>query len=265
MNEFEALCELASKERWCWKYPCSTCANVEFRYGFLELAKGKHPSDKDWIMNQDDILNAKVYKFPYEYPFKYPLQDREAILEICLESNLFNISKTCSFPDWIGYIGLVLHYMDDRREEPSSFHKEVSRHWARQLKEMVSKSSVMYRRLEQISSNNDYKLDFYDLEACEKSLSGEEAEETKQREEIRKHFENIAYDTLVNIVNNPTTDYSSDFVSYVRQEDIDRLTDEEYEKLCKMFSHSFMPADSPWLTFKEIFLNGRSSNSNVAF
>ena len=50
-NPFEALCALASKEGWCWKLTCITCNHMYFRYGFMELARGKHPDGPDWIVS----------------------------------------------------------------------------------------------------------------------------------------------------------------------------------------------------------------------
>ncbi len=256
MNAFDALCMLASVERWCWNYPCSTCANMEFRYGFLELARGKHPNDEDWIMTRDDIIEGKVYKFPYKYPFEYPIEDREAILKICLESDLAVINDICSFPEWLGYLGLVLQYMNSWRE-PSYLYIEVSKHWASQLQKMIPRSSAIHERLSLIMSSDELTLRFSDLEACEKALNGEEKEEIKRREVIRKNKESIAYESLVEIINNPGCPYSSDVAVYARQEDIDRLSDKQYENLCQMYSHLSINADTPWAKFKEKFLNGR--------
>lgn len=251
MNAFDALCVLASAEGWCWKYPCSTCANMEFRYGYLELSQGKHPQDQNWIMTQDDITNGKVYEFPYKFPFEYPLEDREAVLKICLESNLSVINDTCKFPDWLGYIGLILRYMDSWRE-PSKLYEKVSEHWAKQLMEIIPKTSTAYSMLESKGS-----LNFYILEACERVLNGTETKEIKRQEENRIYNESIAYESLLKIVENPGRPYSSDVAVYARQEDVDRLSDEQYEKLCKMYVHLSENADTPWANFKARFLNGR--------
>jgi hypothetical protein len=255
-NAFESLCEQASKEKWCWNYPCSTCANMEFRYGFLELAKGKHPSDEDWILNRDDIISRRVYKFPYNYPFEFPLEVRESVLNICLESDLAVINELCSFPEWLGYLGLILVYMNSWKE-PSKLYGKVSSHWAKQLQKMIPESSTVYKSLGTIASNEEYGLDFSILNACERALNGKEAEETKQREEIKKYNESIAYDSLVEIVNNPGHPYSSDVAIYARQEDVDMLNDAQYEKLCQMYASLSINANNPWAKFKEKFLNGR--------
>ena len=254
INAFDALCELASAESWCWNFPCSTCANMEFRYGFLELAKEKHPYDEDWTITKDDI--GSVYAFPYRYPFEYPLKEREAILQICLESNLAIINRTCRFPEWLGYLGLVLRYMDSWKE-PSGLYGKLSKYWANQLQEMVPKSSAIYEKLGLVGNEDELRLSFSNLEACEKAMNGDELREIKQREKVRNYYENIAYESLVEIINNPGRPYSSEVAIYARQENVDMLNDEQYKKLCQMYGSLSINANNPWAKFKAKFLNGR--------
>ena len=256
-NAFEALCEQASKERWCWNYPCSTCANMEFRYGFLELAKGKHPHDNDWILNRHDIICGEIYEFPYRNIFEYPIEIRDNVLQICLESNLKIIKDTCIFPNWLGYIGLVFQYMYSWRESSNLYH-EVSVHWAKQLQDIISTSSTVQTSLAKVINNSEYDLSFSILEACERALNGVEAKEKEESIALIKYHERIAYDCLVNIVENPGQPYNSDVAIYARQEDVDRLDDLQYEKLCKMYVHLSINSNTPWAHFKAKFLNGRS-------
>jgi len=49
MNQFEALCKLASDENWCWNLNCATCGHMHFRYAFSELAAAKSPEGGDWF------------------------------------------------------------------------------------------------------------------------------------------------------------------------------------------------------------------------
>jgi len=46
MNQFESLCKLASDETWCWDLSCTTCGHMHFQYAFLELIKGRSPTDE---------------------------------------------------------------------------------------------------------------------------------------------------------------------------------------------------------------------------
>ena len=52
MNKFEELCELASRENWCWKLYCTTCGHMDFRYSFSELADGKSPGEREWQIHK---------------------------------------------------------------------------------------------------------------------------------------------------------------------------------------------------------------------
>ncbi len=78
------------------------------------------------------------------------------------EVSLFNIEKNCIFPDWLGYLGLVL---DDYNRRGKNI-EEISCLWASQLSQMVSKNSVVYQKLIDISSGR-MKLEISDLELVE--------------------------------------------------------------------------------------------------
>jgi len=252
MNAFNELCKLASKEKWCWKVPCSTCANYDFRYAFLQLAEEKIPNEATWLSTRE-IEQNKIYNFPHEYSKEV----KQSVLKICLESNLSFISDNCLFPDWLGYLGVVMSHMKPRYNENKDSYNKLTRHWAIQLHDMIPQSSAIYKRLESIIANNKHGLNFLDLEACEKVLSGEEAEEIKKREEVRKYNESIAYESLIKIIDNPGLPYSSDVAIYAKQEHVDMLDDTQYEKLCKMYAHLSINANTPWAKFKEKFLLGR--------
>lgn len=163
MNPFEALAILASSEQWCWKLRCTTCGHTHFRYAFRELARGKSPSDEDWIIKKErtsyeDELGA--------LPKRYSPKEKERILELCSEASLATISDGCSFPDWLGYLGLVLHHM----RSADSTYKALSIYWAKQMLEMVSSESSLRDRLKNVVAGKDL-LRLNDLEAVEQNLS----------------------------------------------------------------------------------------------
>ena len=60
MNQFEAVCKLASDEWWCWDLNCTTCGNMHFTYAFKEMSQGKSPEDNDWLTNKD-IDHQKLF------------------------------------------------------------------------------------------------------------------------------------------------------------------------------------------------------------
>ena len=158
MNSFESLCRLASDENWCWNLYCTTCGHMHFRYSFAELAKGKSPEDSNWIVHNKHRLSKSLGKLPRDFTAK----QRESILHICADANLISISKYCKFPDWLGYLGLILAHMSDN----SNVFQTLSINWSSQLKNMVYPQSTIYRRLERIEIGDDM-LDIQDLESCE--------------------------------------------------------------------------------------------------
>jgi hypothetical protein len=164
LNSFEALCELASKENWCWNLWCSTCGHTNFRFAFSELAAGKSPNDSTWIIQghkaRPNYLIAQLGRLPRYYDLK----QRENIAEICLDADLFVISERCRFPDWLGYLGLVLHHMN-----ASPLFLKLCESWAGQLSQMMPPVSDTYERLNDLSRGHGI-LGTSDLEVCEREL-----------------------------------------------------------------------------------------------
>jgi len=245
-NAYEALCELAFKESWCWHYPCSTCANMHFRYAFIELAEGRHPHSQEWQLSRSQSLKQFG-----ESPQYFHQNIKDNVLKLCLDSNISNIQKVCVVPEWLGYLGLVMTYM----RSSSAQYSQLSKHWAQQLKSIMPDRGDVHRLLEEVLLE-ERELDFTVLEACENALIGID-EQTKQDEVTVSRRPQSLYRALVDIVENPGKPYSTDIALYARQKDIDRLSDEQYRKLCEMYQYLSEEARSPWAGFKKKFLNGR--------
>src|SRR4051812_28106316 len=101
-NSFEQLCILASEENWCWNLYCTTCGHLHFIFSFNELAQGKSPADGDWL------IHARVTKYQLPFTRRFTDMQSQTIISICKEANLSLIADSCKFPDWLGYLGLVL-------------------------------------------------------------------------------------------------------------------------------------------------------------
>ena len=159
MNQFEALCKLASDENGCWKLGCSTCGHFHFRYAFLELATGKSPKDSNWIVNFRD---AKYCDSLGDIPTSFTEEQKRTINNICADSNIKAIAESCRFPDWLGYVGLVIEYTRSSTES----YKKLSKSLAFQLSEMISKESKVYERFSKIATGQGL-LNIRDLEEFE--------------------------------------------------------------------------------------------------
>ena len=164
-NAFVQLCRLASAERWCWKMPCTTCSNHEFRFSFRELSRGRSPSDADWIIHRGTRgLPEKLGRIGY--PRDTPEREKVATLEICAGADLKSIADQCVFPDWLGYLGLVLHFM---RCHDNAYVK-VATLWAWQLREMVGQDANIWAQLDIAATSSGRLLLFGDLEGVETAL-----------------------------------------------------------------------------------------------
>jgi hypothetical protein len=163
INQFEALCKLASKENWCWNLFCTTCGHMHFRYAFCELAAGKSIDGKGWLVHGK---NAHFTHYLGPLPGSYREEQKEKFLHICREANISWIERNCKFPDWLGYLGLVLEHMRTR----SQIYKAVSSSWASQLKGMVWPESRAHARLCEVIEQENKLLNIRDLEICETEL-----------------------------------------------------------------------------------------------
>lgn len=169
MNQFEELCKLASYENWCWNLFCTTCGHMHFRYAFKELADGKSPADPTWLIHGH---NTRYSKLLGPIPRNYTKDQKEKVINICCNSDISSIAKTCKFPDWLGYLGLILEHM---RTESESY-KKLSRNWASQLSRLVPNDSTVRVRLIEMAEGNGV-LNIRDLELCEISIKHNNAQE----------------------------------------------------------------------------------------
>jgi hypothetical protein len=163
-NQFEKLCQLASEESWCWNLQCTTCGHSHFRWAFAELAEGKSIDGPDWEVNMGKDSKS-LFKRLGSPPMSYDDRQKQNVLEICREANLSTISRECKFPDWLGYLGLVVEHM----WHPVQL-RPLSSCWAAQLKELVPAHSYIHDRLCQVCEQTEKILNIGDLELCESAL-----------------------------------------------------------------------------------------------
>jgi len=132
-NPFDAVCKLASDEGgWCWRMPCTTCGNSILRYAFIEMSRGKSPEEEGWITRKDVDYNVLFTQFGSFNDRPRSSPEKEKIIKICLKASIRYIAENCTFPEWLGYLGLLLYEM----EEAESYGS-LSLNWTKQLKEYV--------------------------------------------------------------------------------------------------------------------------------
>lgn len=136
---------------------------MHFRYSLLELARGKDPRQEGWVVNSGRTRYAdELGPFPREYSD----EEKELILKACASASLRRISKVCQFPDWLGYLGLVLVLARCEKQ----IYLKTATVWAWQLRELVHASSSASARLLACIAESNQLLSFSDLELVESAL-----------------------------------------------------------------------------------------------
>ena len=162
MNAFDEVCQLAHQENWCWNLFCTTCGHMHFRYALYEMAKGKTPSRINWIVfTQNRRLDQEIEKFPWNYSES----EKSFLHGICINSDIEMISSACSFPDWLGYLGIVLYHTNSQ----SQSFQELSKTWSLKLAKMTSPDSQIRDKLIDLANGNGL-LNIRHLENCEENL-----------------------------------------------------------------------------------------------
>ncbi|MFA6662478.1 MAG: hypothetical protein WCS56_05550 [Bacilli bacterium] len=161
-NPFVALCEYASRNNWCWKIICTTCGHSAFRVAFSKIVRNEHPDDDIFWPNGKE--NYSVFKERDSYnDFNSGIIDVDIQLKlarIVADAKISDIQKIAKFPDWLGYIGLVMHYCYNDKAS-----KILSDSLILQFKELFQANKYMMEYL-----NSKQTLSVRDLEILENSI-----------------------------------------------------------------------------------------------
>ena len=166
-NAFVALSELASRENWCWRIWCTTCGCMYFRYAFAELVAGKHPDSPDWFVYAKNHHQLTTHLGPL--PFMdgpWDLQRQQALLEIVGNASMQDIHRSARFPDWLGYIGLVLHFCGSAESRSRTLTTSL----CPQFLGMVDQGSVASDYLSRLRDSPQDVLAWRKLELIEQSM-----------------------------------------------------------------------------------------------
>lgn len=166
-NAFESLSRLAASERWCWNVGCTTCGHMHFRWAFKSIAKGFHPERPDWPIHSGSEASARFAELnEYSTPaYEWPLSEQRSIQRAARGCILANLADELPFPDWLGYVGLLLHYTADAER----LNRVITRDYAPQLVELVASGSLGERML-RLKLDKREALRWQDLGAVEASM-----------------------------------------------------------------------------------------------
>jgi hypothetical protein len=166
-NSFVALCNWASSEGWCWKIFCTTCGHMNFRYGLREIADGNHPDSSGWRVSayRSDLARgspaADLGPMPRRPP--WPIEEQRRLIAVLSTASVTDIARDCPFPDWLGYLGLGLHYSEDAERAT----RALTANWIPQLIELLPPHSLSIASLRKVLDNSGMTLSWQMLSRVE--------------------------------------------------------------------------------------------------
>lgn len=160
-NAFEALCALASDEKWCWKLTCTTCGAVHFKAGLRRLGDGEHPLSSNW-----QIHRRRVPRLGGP-PGAMELGVQRSAVSVLIGASIQTIAERCRFPNWLGFLGVALSECSD----VEAMERALTDSWRPELREMVHDGSGAAMRLEGVARDLSDRLSWADLELIEQAFS----------------------------------------------------------------------------------------------
>jgi len=158
-NAFIALCEYASKYNWCWKICCTTCGHSAFIVSLAKVARGQHPDNEEfWPYGKENHSPLKELADYNDFQDRYNLGIQEKLAVVVAQAKLFDIQAISNFPDWLGYIGIVLYHCPN-----SNATKIISDSFIPQFISMLESNKSDYEWLKE----PDKILSIKDLELIE--------------------------------------------------------------------------------------------------
>jgi hypothetical protein len=93
----------------------------------------------------------------------YSEEEKAAVVGCCMDADLKLISLNSKFPDWLGYLGIILYHM---RSDSEDFEK-LTRNWTQQLTSLVKPDSKAEQALRECLEQSNRMLGLPDLELCQ--------------------------------------------------------------------------------------------------
>ena len=149
---------------------CTTCGHMLFRYGLREIAPGADPNSSSWLVTESRPALRGGLPLPELGPIPgfgpWPIDEQRRLTAVAQGADLKIVAASAPFPDWLGYLGLVLHYTEQAELEDLG----LTRSWAPQLAQMVRHGSEAHGLLKVLSSDNGLPLTWRLLEKVERSV-----------------------------------------------------------------------------------------------
>jgi len=136
-----------------------------FRYAFIELLQGHHPDDGNWATRKGNHRNLERRVGSMNGMRDWDLMDMVALQKVCVGADIRKISEQCRFPDWLGYLGLVLGHACGAEV----INGKLTKAWAGQLADMLDPDTETAKSL-RAKAEGSSPLTLDDLEKVEQSM-----------------------------------------------------------------------------------------------
>ena len=121
LNSFQAICDIATEEQWCWNLGCGTCGHMNFVKSLLLLIDEKEPYPfyvrdcKELLFSRADKLQEKVK-----------------------DTNIDYFAKNYKSPRFLAYLGLCIHYAKEKEED----NRILTESWTPQLIKLIQNENL---------------------------------------------------------------------------------------------------------------------------
>ena len=94
------------------------------------------------------------------------MAEQQALADQLVQADIEAIASRCPFPDWLGYLGLGLHYTEDAERE----RRQLTVAWVPQLVALLPREGEVAKSLAQLFESNDTPLTWQRLESVERAI-----------------------------------------------------------------------------------------------
>jgi hypothetical protein len=132
----------ASRREVCWRIHCTTCGAGELRSGVFLLARRVplrlvalpvHTNPELFTMNAvSDELPTVAWHRLASPRGKLRAAEADHLTKVCVEARLRDLARAAAFPDWLGYLGIILDELQGYDEQ----RLRIGIEWARQFTTM---------------------------------------------------------------------------------------------------------------------------------
>ena len=154
LNSFQEICEVATKEQWCWNLFCGTCGHCNFVKSLALLINRRELTP---------IVNGETKTPSYHYMKDKLLNDfSHNVQEKVKDTSIDYFANNFTSPRFLGYLGIGLHYSQSVEND----NRILTEKWIPQLIKIINDNEGKYY-LENILINKNV-LNIKDLQNIER-------------------------------------------------------------------------------------------------